>query len=287
VALFFVAHLFAEIFFEGWEEIEGDVGGLEFFCLGVGDVVGQAAVGRASWCGCWRLSLRNGCGVDAGQHAAGNGFGVAFDSAKLAGDHDAGMGFELEGFSEERWGVDVGVAMDLAVAEEGCVFEAGDELEDAVLFAVLEVVLEAYEIVGVGAEVLLTELDDGVGPAAGLGIGEAYGFHGAEAESVASAAGGLFDGEAALEVLKLLGCAGCREFFPVFGFYCLGGGEGFHEAFVLFFGEGAVDVVGCALVVAGGEVDLVHVDGSGVDDGGDGVVEGKVVRAGEALEFGG
>ena len=56
---------------------------------------------------------------------------------------------------------------------------------------------------------------------------------------------------------------------------------------VLFFGEGAVDVVGGAFVVAGGEVDLVHVDGGGVDDGGDGVVEGEVVGAGEALEFGG
>ena len=65
------------------------------------------------------------------------------------------------------------------------------------------------------------------------------------------------------------------------------GGEGFDEGFVLFFGEGAVDVVGCAFVPAGGEVDLVHVDGGGVDDGGDAVVEGEVGGSGEALEFGG
>ena len=64
-----------------------------------------------------------------------------------------------------------------------------------------------------------------------------------------------------------------------------GGGEGFDEGFVLFFGEGAVDVVGSALVPAGGEVDAVHVDGGGVDDGGDAVVEGKMVGAGEALEL--
>ena len=31
VAFFFVADLFAEVFFEGWEEVEGDVGGLEAF----------------------------------------------------------------------------------------------------------------------------------------------------------------------------------------------------------------------------------------------------------------
>ena len=77
------------------------------------------------------------------------------------------------------------------------------------------------------------------------------------------------------------------DFFPLFGGDGFGGGEGFEEAVVLFFGEGAVDVVGGAFVVAGGEVDLVHVDGGGVDDGADGVVEGEVVGAGEALEFGG
>ena len=78
-----------------------------------------------------------------------------------------------------------------------------------------------------------------------------------------------------------------RELLPVLGFDGLGGGESVEEAVVFFFGEGAVDVVGGALVVAGGEIDLVHVDGGGIDDGGDGVVEGKVVGAGEALEFGG
>ena len=45
VAFFFVADLFAELFFEGWQEIEGDVRGLEAFGFGVGDVVGEAAVG--------------------------------------------------------------------------------------------------------------------------------------------------------------------------------------------------------------------------------------------------
>src|SRR6202021_627727 len=139
---------------------------------------------------------------------------------------------------------------------------------------------EADEVVAVGAKVLLAELDAGVGPAAGLGVGEADGLHGAEAEGVAAAAGGLFDGEAAFEVLELFGGAGGGELFPVFGFNGLGSGEGFDEAVVLLFGEGAVDVVGGAFVVAGGEVDLVHVDGGGVDDGGDGVEEGGGVGAG-------
>ncbi len=42
--------------------------------------------------------------------------------------------------------------MDLAVAKELCVLQAGNEAEDSGLLAVLEVVLEADEIVGVGAE---------------------------------------------------------------------------------------------------------------------------------------
>ena len=71
------------------------------------------------------------------------------------------------------------------------------------------------------------------------------------------------------------------------GFDYLGGDERVEEGVVLFLGEGAVDVVGGALVPAGGEVDLVHVDGGGVDDGGDAVVEGELFGAGEALEFGG
>src|ERR1700733_3804081 len=123
-------------------------------------------------------------------------------------------------------------------------------------------VLEADEVVAVGTEVLLAKLDAGVGPAAGLGVGEADGLHGAEAEGIAATAGGLFDGEAAFEVLELFGFAGgcgflgdpglrietwgtrirgladCGDLFPLFGGNSFGGGEGFDEAVVLLFGEG-------------------------------------------------
>jgi hypothetical protein len=115
--------------------------------------------------------LCEGGGEASGEEAGGDGFGVALDSRELAGDEDVGAGAELEGFGEDGGGVDVGVAVDLAVAEELRVLEAGDKAEDAGLLAELEVVLEADEVVGVGAEVLLTELDDGVGPLAGLGVG--------------------------------------------------------------------------------------------------------------------
>ncbi len=205
VAFFFVANLFAEVFFEWEEEVEGDVGGLEALGFAVGDVVGERAVGAQAGSGDRLAAVGEGCGVAAGEHAAGDGFGVAFDAGELAGDEDRWVGAELEGLGEQRGGVDVGVAVDLAVAEELRFFQAGDEAEDAGLLAELEVVLEAYEVVGVGAEVLLAELDYGVGPAAGLWVGEADGLHGAEAEGVAATAGGLFDGEAAFEVLEFFG----------------------------------------------------------------------------------
>src|SRR5262249_5266843 len=80
---------------------------------------------------------------------------------------------------------------------------------------------------------------------------------------------------------------GRGDLFPFFGGNRFGSSQGFEEDFVFLFGHGTVDVVCGALVPAGGVVDLVHVDGAGVRNGRDGVVEGEVLRAGEALEFGG
>src|SRR6266566_6179688 len=72
-------------------------------------------------------------------------------------------------------------------------------------------ILKADEVVAVGAEVLLAELHDGVGPLACFGVGQAGGLHGAEAEGVAAAAGGLFNGEAAFEVFEFFGDAWRRS----------------------------------------------------------------------------
>ncbi len=108
------------------------------------------------------------------------------------------------------------------------------------------------------------------------GIAQADGLHGAEAQGVAAAAGEDLDGQAAFEVVELL---------PFLGFGGLGGEQGVEEAVVLGAVHGAVDVVGGALVPAGGEVDALHVDGFGIDDGGDGIVEGQVPGAGDALDL--
>ena len=125
MAFFLVADLLAKFFFERWKEVEGDVGGLEVFGFGVGDVVGERAVCAEAGRGRGGFAVREGCGVDAGEHARGDGFGIAFDAGELTGDHDVWMGLELEGFGEQRRCVDVGVAVNLAVAEEGRVSRPG------------------------------------------------------------------------------------------------------------------------------------------------------------------
>jgi len=140
--VFLISDAAAQVFFERREKVEGNVGGLEALTFRVGDVVGEAAVGGDARSGGGLDATGEGGGVASGEQAAGDGLGVAFDARELAGDEDRGMGTELEGFGEEVRRVDVGVAVDLAVAQEGGVFEAGNEAEDARLFAELEVILK-------------------------------------------------------------------------------------------------------------------------------------------------
>ena len=74
------------------QQVEGDVGGGEFFEVAVGDVVGERAVGAEARGGRGLVAVGEGCGVAAGQHAGGDGLGVAFDAGELAGDEDAADG---------------------------------------------------------------------------------------------------------------------------------------------------------------------------------------------------
>ncbi len=92
VALFLVANFAADFFFEGLEQIEGDVGGLEVPGVSVGDVVDQRAEGGGARDRDRLFATGEGCRVEAGQHPCGNGFGVAFDAGDLAGEEQGGFG---------------------------------------------------------------------------------------------------------------------------------------------------------------------------------------------------
>ena len=114
------------------------------------------------------------------------------------------MGAELERLGEQCGGVDVGIAVDLAVAEERGVFEEpGMRRRTRACSAELEVVLEADRRLYESARRFLAKLDHGSRARGfGLGIGEADGLHGAETEGVAAPAGGFLDGETTLKVLN-------------------------------------------------------------------------------------
>jgi len=84
--------------------------------------------------------------------------------------------------------------MNLAVAQEACVFEAGDQAQDAGLFSEFQMVLKADDIVAVSAQILFAELDDCPWRLAGAWIAQAYGLHGTKAKCVAAAAGEDFNG---------------------------------------------------------------------------------------------
>ncbi len=167
--------------------------------------------------------------------------------------------------------------MNLAVAKEARVFETGNQPQNPRLFAELEVVLKAHQVVAVGAEVFLAQLHHGPGRFAGARITQPHRLHGPESQSVAAAAGKNLDGQAALEVI---------EFFPLLGFGGFGCQQRVEKGVELGAVHGAVDVVGRALVPAGGEVNPLHVDRLGLHDGRDGVVEGQVTGAGDALDLG-
>ena len=166
--------------------------------------------------------------------------------------------------------------MNLSVAEELCIFKTGNQAQHASLFAKLQVVLKADEVVAVGPQVFLAQLHNGPGSFSGARIAQAHRLHGAKAQRVASAPGQHFDGQASLEIVQLL---------PLLCLGCLSGQQGIEKKVELFAIHGAVDVVGGSLVPSRSHVHAIHVDGFGFDDGRDGIVEGQLTSAGDALDF--
>ena len=218
--------------------------------------------------------------MHAGHQSGGDGFDVAFDARDLAGEEDLGTRAQLQRGGQQRRSVDIGVAVDLAEAEELGLLEAGDQAQHARLLAELHMVLESHQVEALGAQILLAKLHDGPGTASGARIVQAHRLHGAEAQRVAAAARDLLDRQAGLEVAGI-----------VFGNV---GGDGIglqqliDEMLVLVAIERAVEVVVGAVggfAVARRPVGDGGVDGFGIDDGADAVVEIEAAGAGEARDL--
>src|SRR5580658_1298331 len=121
----------------GWVEAPG---------IGVRDVVDERAERRLARGGDWRGSPGSGGGVKAGQHAGGDGFGVSFDAGNLSGEENGWVIAQVERLGEDARRVDISIAVNLAVAQELCVFKARNEAQDAGLLGIFQMILEADEV---------------------------------------------------------------------------------------------------------------------------------------------
>ena len=82
--------------------------------------------------------IRHGSGV------AGDDFSIQNAlPGDLTGEEDPGVASQLQGWGQECGRVDVGDAVYLSVAEKLGLFESRDHAKDALLLAVLQVILES------------------------------------------------------------------------------------------------------------------------------------------------
>ena len=143
-------------------------------------------------------------GVDPGEQPHGGGFHIALHPGDLPRQKEVGEVNEIEVRRQETRGMDEGVAVDGAQAHELGLLQPRDEPEDPLLLAVFQLGLKAHQVVERAFPVFGPELDHRKGLAAGVGVGQAHGLHGAEQERTKSPGRHDFHGETALEVAGLL-----------------------------------------------------------------------------------
>src|SRR5262245_9916451 len=220
----------------------------------------------------------------SGEEANGGAFHVAFAARDLArepqprGDPQAQAGVEKLGRIQE------GVAVQSAEARKLRLLEARNGMEDAHLFAVLELGLEANHVPQRAKSIVLAQLHDGVGSfAAAMGVREADGFHGAKTQGVAAGLGHHLDRQAALKI--------GRGGFPGLEARFFGGEERGNEGFVLALSHGTINVVGARAAGAGLVIARLTPGDLGIDavemhDRRNGIEKSQFALTGELLDGG-
>ena len=214
--------------------------------------------------------------LDAGEPAERRRLHVALDARDLARDVHARALVELERRAEMARRVQVGVAVDGAIAREHRLLRARQRAEDPLLLAHAQLGLESHQAVERALFVLLPQLHHGVGAPARARIDEADRLHRAVRERVAPAPRHLLHGKTALEV---------ERGFERVQRNGVGREQRLHERLVARAVERQIQIVAGSVVVARGAKRHLHVDRVRVHDRRERIVEIQVLLAEHALEI--
>src|SRR4051794_40644287 len=121
------------------------------------------------------------------------------------------MPLHLESFLEQCWRVEIGIAMDLAIAEKVCVLKSWNETQHARLLAELQMVLKPDKVVRIGAQVLTAKLYDCIRHRSRSGIPKAHWFHRTKSQGIASAPCNFLDGKTAFKVVHVFPIVSLRR----------------------------------------------------------------------------
>ena len=146
-------------------------------------------------------AARIGRGIEAGDQADAGGFHIAFAARHLAGEAQPRLRAQPQLAVEQLRRIQEGVAMQAAEPGEFGVLQPGNGAEDALLRAVLQLGLEADDVVERAELVVLAQLHDGIGFHRRIvRVGEPDRLHRAVAQRLAAALGHHLDRQAAVEI---------------------------------------------------------------------------------------
>ena len=140
-----------------------------------------------------------------GDQARRDRFHVSLDARNLPCEQNIRMRAQLQRGLKQRGRIDVGIPMDLPVAQELRLLQARNHAQNPLLLAEFQVVLKAHQIPAIRAQVLLAQLHHRLRPSPGARIGQTHRLHRTEPQRIRPAPRDLLDGQACLEIRYVVG----------------------------------------------------------------------------------
>src|SRR3974390_342904 len=141
----------ADFLLQWRQKVERYICWLKVFGIGVSYVMREGTERGLAWCRRWLGVGSAGSREDSCHQASCYGFHITLDTTDLSCEQYARVRLHLQRLVQKCWGVDVGVAVNLAIAQEPGIFESGDQAHDTGLLSKLQMILESHEIVRIGA----------------------------------------------------------------------------------------------------------------------------------------